>query len=268
MHTRRKYKIQFPEDDILLFVHIPKTGGLSFIHVLDQQFKKEEIFPLHSAPSPELFEPYTQKRLEQYKLVRGHFRFGPYDQRVYKHLSQNPIMITMLRDPVQRTISAYRYILRTPERPLHSELVSKDCSLMDFVCDPTYAGWVENRQARVIFGGYPGFPFHKNSSEKISDEAILHICLDRIQQFALVGLTERFRDSVDLLTDMFGWETVTEIPRMNVTPESDKVNRIEADVISAIKERTQIDQQLYVYAEKIMDSRLDELRHEGDRIDP
>lgn len=251
----RDYRISLADDDVLLFIHIPKTGGLSFIQILDEKFHSREIFPLHSAPSPKPFRTFSSKHLKQYRLVRGHYRFGPFDQRVYKHVTQNPICITMLRDPVQRTISEYRYILRNPNSPIHERLVSRRMTLMEFVCEPMFSGWVVNRQARVLFGGYPGFPFHNDAKKTLSEEAILHVTLDRIEQFALVGVTERFEESVKLLSETFGWTPPDSIPRLNVTPEWNKQGEVTQEVIEAIKERTRIDRELHKRAVEVLDRR-------------
>src|SRR5687767_3984239 len=126
---RRPLRITLNPDDVLFFQHIPKTGGLSLIEFLDSQFPPEAIFPLHSMGSAAEITKFTPDQLRKFRLIRGHFGFGPYDNAIYRYITQNPILITFLREPVARTISAHRYRQRVKE-------IGQDVTLEDYLTDP------------------------------------------------------------------------------------------------------------------------------------
>src|SRR5688572_7976558 len=94
----RPLRLTLNSDDVLFFQHIPKTGGLSLIALLDSQFPQEAIFPLHSSAATEdEFARFTPQEVQRFRLIRGHFRFGPYDNGIYRYITQNPVRITFLR---------------------------------------------------------------------------------------------------------------------------------------------------------------------------
>ena len=120
---RSRVRIELQDDDVLFFVHIPKTGGMSLISVLERQFRPDEIFPPHSFIGPEGFEAYGPLRRSRFKLVRAHLHAGSYSY-VARYIAPNPLCLTLLRDPVERLVSAYKHILRFPDNPLHAELAN------------------------------------------------------------------------------------------------------------------------------------------------
>ncbi len=94
-------KYHLSDDDLLYFLHIPKTAGTSFISILDSHYDNN----YHK-----IYVPYDWKQLSQnipadfssYNLLRGHFGYG-----IHRLLSKKPIYLTMLRDPFETVISLY-----------------------------------------------------------------------------------------------------------------------------------------------------------------
>lgn len=243
-------EIRMQDDDVLFFVHIPKTAGLSLISLIEAQFHEDTIFPLHSAPDLEVFKNYSPTLIEKVRFVRGHYYFGPFDSSIYKHVIRNPITVTVLRDPVERTISAYRHILRRPQHQFHDEFVTKSISIEDYVLDPRFFDRVVNRQTRYILGSIRNNPRSADVPNALSLEAQLHLAMERIEQFAFVGIFERFEDSVRVLFRLFGWHPVEEIPRINAAPEHTCKEQFDKRTIQLIEERTQLDYQLYEYSKQ------------------
>jgi hypothetical protein len=262
--NKRPLKVTLHKDDVLFFQHIPKTAGLSLISILDAQFKAGDIFPLHSAPSPDTFDMFSPEQLATYRLVRGHYRFGPYDQEIYRYIARNPICISFLRNPIERTISAYRHIFRKPENKLHEEFVSQNISLKEFVCNPKYYGRSVNVQTRRIVGSVQGNYRlkHLADTDALSDEAFLELAKERLEQFAFVGLTERFQESVQLLTYIFDWKPINDIPVLNTAPIPSSRDSITQDTLVVIMERTQLDAELYRYAEQLFEAKWTQMQAE------
>jgi hypothetical protein len=71
-------------------------------------------------------------------------RFG-----LHKFFPQPCTYITILRDPVDRVISLYYFILRNPDNAVHNEVVSKNMSLKDWVSSGITT-LVNNNQTRFL----------------------------------------------------------------------------------------------------------------------
>jgi hypothetical protein len=256
--------LRFPlhPDDVLFFVHIPKTAGTSMISFLDSQFRREQIFPLHSAATDEDLVRYHPKQLEAYRLVRGHYRFGPGDRRLFQHLCQFPILLTVVRAPVARTISAYRHILRNPEAQFHRRLVDGCITLRQFVEAEEFDHQVVNRQTRMIAGVPTGVFEHEGGGPTFSDRALCFLAKERLEQFAFVGLTERLEESVSLLSFTFGWDRPASVPRLNRDPEPLGSGQVDEETLGAIRLRTQLDQELYEFSSAMFEDRLERMAKE------
>jgi hypothetical protein len=83
-----------------LYVHIPKTGGVSFRQILIDAFPADRV--IHIAPGPKIVE-HTTESLAGFDVVHGHFHLGHLN-----HLKGFKRLVT-LRDPVARCISAYNF---------------------------------------------------------------------------------------------------------------------------------------------------------------
>lgn len=256
----RPLRINLQPDDVLLYVHIPKTGGTSLISILDSKFPERKIFPLHSPANENLFWAFTPQELKQFRFVRGHYRFGPYDESVYRHISQNPICITMLRDPIQRTVSSYRHIIRTPDHRLHATLLANGSTLRDYLTREEYLPQITNLQTRIVVGAYPARPSGLRRRKTISDKTMVMFAKQRLEQYAFVGLMERFEESIELLTYTFDWPDVEEIPRLNIASDSFSPESIEEDLLEIMRHKTALDRKLYHHAQNIFQGRVERMK--------
>lgn len=247
---------------MLFFMHIPKTGGLSLIQLLDNQFQPSEIFRLHSVASWKELEAFPPEQLASYRLVRGHFRFGPLDRQIFRYFCQNPLILTMLRDPVSRTISAYRYVKRDERARIHEEVVSKQMTLLDYVTYPRFSGRINNVQTHMVLGVVLGSPNRPGDGLELSDEAMLMLAKEKLESFAFFGLTERFEDSVRLMTYTFGWPMADQVPSENVSPQPSSYDSIDSATLEAIQRKTDLDAKLYAYAEELLAARHRQMQEE------
>jgi trehalose 2-sulfotransferase len=270
-------------DDVLFFVHVPKTGGISLYEVIDANFAPEEILPVPESEDMEkAFRDLSPSDLAKLRCVRGHFWFGPGDRAVHDFLLPNPVIITFLRDPVARTVAVFQFLTRNPniwlgKRMMRPEVQSparaqppleegeieelKAMELMDFVCHPAAQREIRNLQARQVLGTVPGNPRHGTGDpaqeQRMSDEELLSRAKKRVEEFAFVGLTERFDESVTALTRMLGWDPPQRIPWLNRSGKDPSgAYPVPDEAHSAILDRTRVDRELYEHARELFYAKL------------
>jgi len=109
-------------DPILIFIHIPKTGGSSMRQYFFRNFGRENVFwHGHGPLANGLLQPTAEREgiehFDRFKLIGGHFNFG---NKVIRAIRRPKIFAAVLRRPVERVVSHFEYVQRKPEHPLHS----------------------------------------------------------------------------------------------------------------------------------------------------
>ena len=238
---------------VLVFVHIPKAAGSTLTDILVRQYARDAVYRCGRQRPGEVL-PAADAAVEvnalpafqsgSIRCVVGHVRFG-----VHCHLQRPVTYITMVREPVQRIVSLYHYIRRTPQHPRHRELVDKNLTLEQYVDDPASAHTVDNVQVRQLYGGDP-----TDGPASLALEIVKKRLRD---DFAAVGVAERFDASLLLYRRLLGWGTVY-YRRQNVAPvRSPRVDG-SREVIRQIERRNGLDLELYEYAVRLLEDRLGE----------
>lgn len=254
------------EDELLFFLHVPKTAGISLTAILDANFAPGATFEAQDwTDAGEVIERMSVVELARVRCVRGHYWFGPGDGAVHDRFSVDPVVITALRDPVARTVSAHQHVMRWPEHWLREEMgIGEEgtMSLQEFVENPIAQGEIANLQTRLIVGAVPGNPLisapDPSDAIPFSDEELLSLAKQRLDSFAWVGLTERMEESVRLLTARMGWAPVEELPNLNLNPVPSAEVELSEETRAAILERTRLDAELYAYAGERLERELAE----------
>ncbi|MCK5057140.1 MAG: sulfotransferase family 2 domain-containing protein [Candidatus Aminicenantes bacterium] len=231
-----------------IFLHVAKTAGTTLNQVLGREYADILSFYIPKE-SESHFEDFKNRlKNENAALIRGHFEFG-----WHYFLSRPFTYFTILRDPVERVISEYFYILRSPGHPLFSHVAKKNVSLVDFV-----KKWnAPNLQTKKI----SGTTFAKNSGVsqdvEVNADNMLKMAKENLNKhFAVVGLTERFDETLILFKREFGWDWPFYI-RDNVTKDKVAGEDIPSSTIDIIKEYNRLDIELYEYAKKCFTEQID-----------
>lgn len=256
----RPLQFSLHPDDVLTFVHIPKTGGISLIAVLDSVFPKDQICPLHSLPTEgTVLDHFQRGELQRYRLVRGHYYVGPYDGLVHHYMTPNPVLMTVLRDPMARSLSHYRFKIQQKELESH-------VSLYDWVTAPEHQHTLVNLQTRMIAGAIKGVS-RTDAVSGMSDAALLRLAREKLDRMPFVGLTERYHESTQLLCYTFDWPMLEEVPYYNKTERDVDPALITAEGLAELEKRIELDRALYTYGVGLFEQRyrqmVDELMAEN-----
>jgi hypothetical protein len=157
---------------------------------------------------------------------------------LHEHLPPPTCYITLLRDPVERAISHYYYVLRRPEHDLHAEVVSRRMSLEEYA-DRASPAELRDGQTRMIAGLGDSAPLSVEALEIAKEHLTRH--------FAVAGLTERFDESLLIMQKRFGWRNVFYL-RRNVAPNRPPERVISPASRQVIRERNPLDAALHQFA--------------------
>jgi hypothetical protein len=234
-------------NDVLYFCHIPKTAGMTFRTIVEDQFYCHDVCPAtlnaHLAKMP-------VEELQHYRLYRGHLGFMNLPALLPE---KRVINVTVLREPVARVISHYDYILRMPGDPHYPAV--KNMSLEEFAQKLTAGKVGKNIQT------YHVAKTTKFSLDDLSPNETLDLALDSLDDFAFVGLVERFQDSLFLLSYIFGWKPILNTRKENASAKKAKAE-IPEQTLQVIRDNTQLDDVLYRHAKAIFEERFAAMQHD------
>ena len=198
-------------DACFIHVHIPRTGGTTLREVLFERLstrlKSDEIFLVdlgsdkYRTGSVADFERLSPRELRRVRFVTGHAPLRFTDS------VPKPFSFAVLREPVDRSLSAYWYCFHNSQHPAHEK--ARSMSPVEFIA----GGWGEarNGQARYLAGNC--FTGSTPTDDELLDAAEL-----ALQRLSYVGFFDRLDDVVANMCGMIGEKPPQEIPRSNSAP--------------------------------------------------
>ncbi|MGB7925628.1 MAG: sulfotransferase family 2 domain-containing protein [Pyrinomonadaceae bacterium] len=233
----------------LLFLHIPKAGGTTLHGVIERHFAPEITYSISGMmPSQSIkeFIELAPERRERIRLVKGHMPYG-----LHKYLSVPATYITMLRDPVDRVVSHYYFVRRSPGVGHHEEVTSGKMSLEDFVRERA-AIRATNDQTRLISGDEKVNAKLLSGGARANEEAgttdILGLARKNLEDhFVAVGLSEKFDESLLLFRKLLGWKNIYYV-KQNVTKGRPAKQQVARETVSLIEKHNDQDMALYEFA--------------------
>src|SRR5918912_423372 len=237
------------EERALLFLHIPKAGGTTLHSVIERQFAPAVTFRITGmtpAQSIREFINLPAERRYRIRLLMWHMPYG-----LHRYLSVPATYITMLRDPIDRVVSHYYFVRRSPGVAYHREVAASRMSLDDFVRERAAIN-ANNDQTRLLSGVKKVNKKLWGEGQGVNEEAcdvdILEIAKANIRDhFTLVGLAESFDESLLLLRKRLGWRNVYYVKR-NVTKGRPAKREVPRETISLIEKHNELDMALYEFA--------------------
>ena len=232
--------------ETVIFLHLPKTAGTTLHRILDKEYPGPATFTIGPDAYADIdrFYELPAAELRYLRLLRGHMPFG-----LHRQLPQPARYFTMLRDPVERVISYYYFIRRTPEHYLYQTLQATGWDLAALL-NSQLPVMMDNGQTRLLSGVWGDVAYGKMSESHLT-LAQRHLS----EHFAVVGLQEQFDSSLLLMQQAFGWRRI-EYEKHNVTRNRPLREELSAATLQAIRDANLIDIQLYEYARQMFKRQL------------
>ena len=224
-----------PHEPLLVFVHIQKTAGLSLRHILFRQYGKRNTRLAHNYfEQPEecirSIDAIGSSPPTGLKVLHGHMLFWP-------EISWPPgtRFITLLRDPVERTISHYYWLLSLGD--------DSGKTLEEAVAEGLI---LDNVQTRVLAACTAA---HGQTPGEALDKA-----LGKLACFTVVGLAERFEESLVLMTRRLRWRRMLH-RRSNVTRNRSPKDELGRRTLELIEEHNALDLELVLAGRRTLSGR-------------
>lgn len=256
---KKSYPERIAEDDVLFFLHIPKTGGTSLTAALSEHWGED----LTLTPA----QLNTAKAQPKEVLANAKFIYGHFSRAVCRRRLPAPpnYTITFLRDPVAHFISIFYHLRRDTnfaystritlgdkERSVHVSNLARELSLEEFLKCPE-ADLFNNFQIKYLVRG---MRFDPDVSDGSSLSVLAKKCLKELGAF---GITERYEESLQLIGEALELSASLKHLTTNAAPNKPDGTQLVSDTIQAIEDRTQLDRELYEHACQIFDQRLKEI---------
>jgi hypothetical protein len=254
-------------EGLLVLVHVPKTAGTTLATILHHHYGEafdggvgvsRRAPAQHRAPNvfsrPEALDGRLRAIAANPALraMAAHITYGLHDR-----LPADARYITILREPVERTLSQYYFLVRPPDGrvgrtgggfvppwlpPPSPELTLDECL--------TEGGYIpDNLQTRMLCGLV-------SPHDPLPSQALSQAKRNLSERFAFVGTTERFEEFLALLNVELGWPTVA-YKRAHANPGRLRSDDVPADMLRIAEERNALDRELYAHAAKLLEEALE-----------
>lgn len=234
----------------LLFVHIPKTAGTTFQSILRKLYSEPdrcELYPSWWVAKKGL---ELRPKREPFRAVGGHFTYGVHTKPEIRPFLEDDIhYVTFLRDPVDRIVSTFNHLINS-DFPEHRAIITKHPTLEEYLKHKS----ARNAQTWFITGW-------RKTPIRRAPNAAVRAAIDLIRdRFKVVGITERFDESLVLFAKTFGWDLPTYVPE-NLASSRERrlhIDDLDDSLIERIRDINRCDIAIYEYAISMFDAKFSE----------
>jgi len=247
------------------FVHVMKTAGRTLLRHFRGNFELDQMYPYgkldirydgdqvdirHHLRISCLLE-LPEERVRRIRVYSGHYPYVASEL-----IGGEFIRLTVLRDPVERTISLLRQFRRKDpwaDPNLRHSAPMEGLTLEQVYENPfVYEPLVLNHQTK-IFSMTADDPLDTYMDVIDVDDARLALAKDNLAKVDFIGLTEQYDAFLDDVATRTGWDIVRHL-RKNETP-SEEIRPVSDSLRRRIAEDNAIDIEFYEYAKALVDSR-------------
>ncbi len=232
--------------DNYIFVHIPKTAGLSIRKLFEATFGPDNVSQPFVVTK---IDDQERTRLQQYQMISGHI--SEIDLRQFPDRR----LITFLRDPIDRCLSIYSFYRNHTERdeiPLNeipNSNLADEATNLERQLDPEdffssgHPHIVQNLHNRMVWqlGMHADYSYRQTAT----DEDAYRKALANIDRYYFVGFFEELASDVRRLQSRWGVAEEKSLPSINRTSNRLQQSDLPESTIRRLKSITELDQRLY-----------------------
>lgn len=252
------------KNKMIAFYHLPKTAGTNFSFIIENNYKNRCI------KNNKAFT-WVNKNTRNIECAFGHHGY----QAAVKN--PNSVIFMFLRNPIERTISHF-------VEHRNNKYIGMDFSLKELFIDrpnkyfgPEYpapyfakragfhgnAQWASNFYCRALTGsGFIGsnpYPITQKICNTIKENMENNLlCFKGKNIPTILGITERFDESVRLFQKVAGWKTIKYVEKSRNRAYNHGKRRIivSKEIVREIALRNRLDMQIYNTAKQLFDQQL------------
>lgn len=252
-----------PDTQPFYFLHIPKTAGTTLTDYLERHFEQKDIMP-HGVwgelLQDDAFDTTKGKLFDgaEFYLYRGHFGYS-----LIQELDRPARIITVLRNPVERTVSQFFHIQFRPNdnKWVEPGFVDPDETIAQFVKDNKRRAVISNVQTRYLalsvdFKNYYNKRGETESlyladseqafiSPELPDKELLARALTRLDESEFVGLQDFFQESLILLAHTLKWHPQEDKTRLQVVTQRPSSRELGFATKQRLRAMNTLDQKVY-----------------------
>ena len=210
----------------VVFIHIPKTAGTTVIFGLRRAFDGRGAFRVQRHNDQDLAALAADRALCVYT---GHVPYARM-RAAFAATARRPVFVTVLRDPIDRILSAYSYAREKPLEQWHAMAMAHDIDAFVAVMKKKEPQYLVGKQCRFVCP--LGSPKAESAFASIKEN------------FALVGLQENLDSFFLSLETLVGHslarpkarnQTASRVTRENLSPKT----------LAILEKTTEQDRRLY-----------------------
>ena len=246
-------------------MHIPKTGGMSMFTTLSTIWKTS-IADLYDVSARKAEAGLEALKDPNKAIYCGHYSFG-----LHEWLDRPSYYVSVLREPVARITSLYHYCIPglqevksfLNEGRLNSNVAFEDLPFSDFYLD--FKPWLLKESTPENFFVSPSAELDNGMVRRFSGfglnpalcpDAALDLAKNNIEQyFSVVGLVERYPETLELISRTFGTSQLAE-ERVNMAPPTAMTQPLSDELLKKIQEMNRLDIALYEWVVNRFDWQL------------
>ena len=225
-------------NDLIIHLHIPKTGGTTLRDIVYRQYSAKNILTIPTIDKSKIIvDALSSNKKKQLELIQGHLKYG-----VHNNFERSAKYFAIMREPIDRVLSTYYYIISQDNNPQNLSNAKKPMSIYNYM-NSGINPFLINGQTQLISGRTCSI-----DDPLIKSNELLKIAKENIDKNFILIL---------LLKKLLNWNSPY-YSKANRTKNKPDYNKIDTEIRNFIKEHNQLDINLYNYVKKVINNKINE----------
>ena len=235
--------------EIIVSLHIPKTAGITLKNILSEVYGDGFLWFPETNTTRGCYERLRHYDLSKVNCIHSHVGYG-----IHKYLEADGISckyITFLRNPYERLMSFYNYILTEPVNDHYkwdeSFGWSKDTKFKDWLLDRKLAAQ-DNDEVRFLSGCEN---LNTNTIKYNMARSDYRMAVRNLGDFSFVGFKENFDNDIISLSKLLNWKSIPEYTKANVGPVENHTRNLSIEDVAVINHTNNYSISLWRYQRRL-----------------